>query len=336
MKRTLIIILLQISFASGYGQNVAVKTLPIGNNEQIINHYYYTLSYLSEYKQAEWVTYQITDSTAFGNQARANNFKEDEKANDIALKPYYAKSGYDRGHLCPAGSMAFNSVAMSESFFMTNMSPQVPGFNRGIWKRLESQVRTWGYENHEILVITGPVLTSFIDTIGEIPVPPYYYKVVLDYHEPELKAIALLLENKSSSLPLTEFVVSIDSIENLTGIDFYSNLPDSLEDILEQKSYPELWSWKPIQIKTAKTNNPTYQCIAQTESGNQCTRTIADRNGYCWQHIPTKTEQMVWVCGKSKIYHTSNTHAGLKRCKSGIREITLAEALSLGLRKCKD
>ncbi len=309
---------------------------PMGINQNVIRHHFYSLSYLKEFKQAEWVAYQITDSTAFGNYPRENNFKEDKKTNDITLKPFYAHSGYDRGHLCPAGSMAFSSIAMSESFFMTNMSPQVPGFNRGIWKKLESQVRTWGYENHQIFVVTGPVLTTFIDTIGAIPVPQYYYKVVLDYHEPELKAIGLLLENKSSSLPLTEFIVSIDSIELLTGIDFYSNLPDSLEIILEQKSDPELWSWKPIKVKTTKSTASTYSCIATTKSGNQCTRSVVDSNSYCWQHTPTPMKQMVWVCGKSKIYHTSNTHSALKRCKTGIKELTLAEALSLGLRKCKD
>jgi endonuclease G len=336
MKNTITFILLLVWSLFGFSQITTSNNLPLGRNELIIEHSYYSLSYLSKYKQAEWVAYQISDSTAFGGYQRENNFKEDDKTNDIALKPFYTHSGYDRGHLCPAGSMAFNSIAMSESFFMTNMSPQVPGFNRGVWKKLESQVRTWGYENQQIFVVTGPVLNSFIDTIGAIPVPQYYYKVVVDYHEPEIKAIALLLENKSSSLPLMEFVVSIDSIEVLTGIDFNPNLPDSLENILEQKSYPELWSWRPIKVKTAKTTTSSYQCIAQTKSGTQCTRNVADSNSYCWQHLPTKTEQMVWVCGKSKIYHTSNTHRGLKRCKSGIKELTLTEALSLGLRKCKD
>ena len=302
MKRISISLFFLFQIVVALSQTTEVHN-PIGKNELIITHQYY--------KQAEWVAYQITDSTAFGNQNRANSFKEDASAHDIPLKPYYVKSGYDRGHLCPAGSMAFNATAMTESFYMTNMSPQAPGFNRGIWKKLESQVRTWGYENKAVFV-------------------------VLDKQEPSLKAIAFILANTSSSLDLSSYVVSIDSVEYVTGIDFFASLPDSLENLLEQKSHPELWSWKPIQVTKTKSSTPLFSCIGLTKSGVQCSRTVTDSNGYCWQHQPKTTEQMVWVCGKSKIYHVSKDHGALKRCKSGIREITLTEALKLGLRMCKE
>ena len=335
MKKALISLLLLVPILTSLGQSNTEKLLPIGVNKLIIEHQYYSLSYRSQYKQAEWVAYQISDSTAFGNQTRSNNFKEDSETKDGSLKPYYSKSGYDRGHLCPAGSMAFTSVAMSESFFMSNMSPQVPGFNRGIWKKLESQVRTWGYENKHVYVVTGPLLSQFIDTIGIIPVPKYYYKVILDYHEPELKAIGFILENKSSSRPLTQFAVSVDSVETLTGINFFSALPDSIENSLEQSYQASLWSWKPVKVKVAKTKN-SFQCVALTSTGNQCSRTVTDSNSFCWQHLPTATNQTVWICGKSKIYHVSPNHGALKRCKSGIRKISLNEALSNGLRECKE
>tara|TARA_R110002050_G_scaffold300786_1_gene472683 strand:- start:21249 stop:22262 length:1014 start_codon:yes stop_codon:yes gene_type:complete len=335
MKRISISLFFLFQIVVALSQTTEVHN-PIGKNELIITHQYYTVSYLNQYKQAEWVAYQITDSTAFGNQNRANSFKEDASAHDIPLKPYYVKSGYDRGHLCPAGSMAFNATAMTESFYMTNMSPQAPGFNRGIWKKLESQVRTWGYENKAVFVVTGPILTQFQDTIGQIPVPAYFYKVILDKQEPSLKAIAFILANTSSSLDLSSYVVSIDSVEYVTGIDFFASLPDSLENLLEQKSHPELWSWKPIQVTKTKSSTPLFSCIGLTKSGVQCSRTVTDSNGYCWQHQPKTTEQMVWVCGKSKIYHVSKDHGALKRCKSGIREITLTEALKLGLRMCKE
>ena len=328
-----VIIFAIFSFTSDTDQ----RFLPKGTKNQEITHQYYTASYVKEFKQSEWVAYEITTETAFGSTKRSNSFKEDKKANDVKLKPFYNKSGYDRGHLCPAGSMAFNSTAMKESFFMTNMSPQEPSFNRGIWKKLESQVRTWGYQNKHIYVVTGPILTEFQDTIGPIPVPKYFYKVVLDYTEPEFKAIGIIMENASSKLPLTHFVVSIDSVEKLTGINFFSELPDSLETVLESLSKPELWSWKPLksvkQISNS-SNTKSFQCIATTGAGSQCSRTVLDSNSFCWQHQPS-IEIMVWVCGKSKIYHTSKTHSSLERCKSEVKEISLTKAIELGLRECK-
>jgi len=309
--------------------------LPESESKHIIHHQYYSYSFQSEFLQAEWVAYQITTETAFGNVKRTNSFKEDPLLDSCNTKTFYPNSGFDRGHLCPAGSMAFNQTAMSESFYMSNMSPQLPGFNRGIWKKLETQVRTWGYENDTIYVITGPVLTEFIDTIGNLPVPKYYYKVILDYRQPELKAIGFVMENTSSSLPLKMFTVTIDSVENLTGIDFFPNITDSLEDVLESSFDTSLWSWTPVRVEKNSLEVNKYRCDGITSSGNQCSRTVTDSNSYCWQHQPDP-EPMVWVCGKSKVYHTAKDHRGLKRCKKEIIEMKLSNAIELGLRKCRD
>ena len=115
--------------------------LPHGKGE-IVRHTYFVLSYNSIHKQANWVYYfpQLTNKT--NKTKRTNNFKEDTSVWAGSAKPSdYTKSGYDRGHLCPAGDMTLSVEAMSETFFMSNMSPQVPGFNRGIWKSVEDQVR---------------------------------------------------------------------------------------------------------------------------------------------------------------------------------------------------
>jgi endonuclease G len=234
--------------------------------------------------------------------------------------------------------MAFNTTAMTESFFMTNMSPQDPGFNRGIWKKLESQVRTWGYENRQIFVVTGPILTEFQDTIGQIPVPKYFYKVILDYQLPELKAIGLILENRPSHQPLIEFVLSVDSLEKMTNLDFFYELPDSLEHELESNSNADLWSWKTVTVLSTKSSKieSEFQCIALTNKNIQCTRTVSDSNSFCWQHEPENKDTMVWICGKSKIYHLANNHGSLKRCKSGVHKMTLREAENIGFRKCKE
>ena len=127
---------------------------------------------------------------------------------------------------------------------MSNMTPQRPGFNRGIWRSLESLVRKWAKENKEVYVVTGPILTDGpYEAIGEngVSIPKWYFKVILDYTEPDLKAIGFILPNQKSSLPLSSFAVSVDLVEILTGIDFFPAIPDSQEDNLESASSWSDW-----------------------------------------------------------------------------------------------
>tara|TARA_B100001142_G_scaffold41284_1_gene36869 strand:+ start:2101 stop:2529 length:429 start_codon:yes stop_codon:yes gene_type:complete len=142
--------------------------------------------------------------------------------------------------------MKFSREAMSESFYMSNMSPQNASFNRGIWRELEEQVRNWANENNHIYVITGGVLNSCSNYIGEnqVGIPEYYYKIILDYNEPDIKAIALVLPNKKGDKDLSSYIKSIDYIEDITGIDFFPELPDPLEKSLESQASKYQWSWK--------------------------------------------------------------------------------------------
>jgi endonuclease G len=132
---------------------------------------------------------------------------------------------------------------MSESFLMSNMSPQIPAFNRGIWKKLETNVREWAKINNEIYIVTAGILEDSLLTIGtnKVAIPRYYYKVILDYKLPEYKAIAFVLPNEGSKQSVFDFAVSIDSVEHLTGIDFFPALPDSLEEELESHFYIDKW-----------------------------------------------------------------------------------------------
>lgn len=221
---------------------------PVPSEEDIVEHYAYSLKYNEDCEQADWVAYQIS-ATQINNPVceRTDNFREDPlvKTGSAALADYKG-SGYDRGHLCPAGDMKWDSTAMSESFYMSNISPQNPGFNRGVWKRVESQVREWALEYDEIRIVTGPVLNEQeYERIGDnqVAVPLNFYKVVLDYKEPELKGIGFVLKNDSSSLPVDMFAVSIDSVEVLTGIDFFSDLQDSIEEEIESNLNIDLWSF---------------------------------------------------------------------------------------------
>ncbi len=131
------------------------------NTAAIIHHHGYSLLYSEADEQALWVAYLLTCDETEGEHDRTDNFRADpEILTGSAELSDYKGSGYDRGHLAPAADLKWSSESISDSFYLSNMSPQAPGFNRGIWKELESWVRTKVVENFEIYVVTGPVLTG--------------------------------------------------------------------------------------------------------------------------------------------------------------------------------
>ena len=220
--------------------------LPTTNRGYLIQHSYFTLSYSETNRQAEWVAYNLTPELINGAQERTDDFKIDPKVkNNPVASGDYSGSGYDRGHLCPAADMKLNLTSMSETFYMSNMSPQDPSFNRGIWETLESRVRTWAIEKNGIYVITGPILDNICGSIknGTISVPCSYYKIIFKDNGTEKISIALILDNKGSSSSLKSFATSIDKIESLTGINFLSGLSDDIENKLESNINTTSWSW---------------------------------------------------------------------------------------------
>ncbi|MFL5764879.1 MAG: DNA/RNA non-specific endonuclease [Bacteroidia bacterium] len=213
--------------------------------DQIIRHLAYALCYEEKYEQARWVAYRLTSAMVEKSaEERTDDFREDKEVPTGSASPDdYKKSGYDRGHLCPAGDMAWSERSMSESFYMSNMSPQAPKFNRGIWKTLESDVRDWAGRFDELYIVAGGVLKDSLETIGEdkVAVPKYFYKVILDVKGPEKKAIAFVMPNEGSKNSVFDYAVTIDSVERLTDINFFPALPDDLENDLESHINVNLW-----------------------------------------------------------------------------------------------
>ena len=142
--------------------------------------------------------------------------------------------------------MHWSAKTMLESFYMSNMSPQEPSFNRGSWSRLEQAVRRFAYSEGSVFVVTGPIVTED-DTkaIGpnKVRVPGFYYKVIYDETPPE-KMIAFILPSKGSKKALDSFVVSVDEVEEATGLDFFSALPKETQERLEFHSEPNMWVWR--------------------------------------------------------------------------------------------
>ncbi len=248
LKTRFLLLHLLLSLTSVFAQQFYLPE--VGDDDHIVFHKHYILSYNEDHEQADWVAYELTEEKVRGTARRVDRFREDPFViTGSAVPGDYRGSGFDRGHLAPAADMKITDRAMSESFYMSNMSPQTPSFNRGIWNRLEGMVRQWALANESIYVVTGPVLEEGLSAIGdnEVSVPRYYYKVILDYTEPELKGIAFLMPNEGSSLPVEEFAVTIDEVEQRTGINFFPALPDEMEPLLEGFYDISLWDFTPYR-----------------------------------------------------------------------------------------
>ena len=226
--------------------NTNAYFLPSSTTNQIVHHQNYSLSYSEPHEQAEWVAYELKASHLSTTNHKRPYFEIDKAVKTGAANwRNYKKSGYDRGHLCPAGDRRFTKEAHDETFLTSNISPQEHKFNAGVWNRLEQKVRYWAKKNDGVFVVTGGVLQSGLKTIGDedVAVPNQFYKVILDNTNGKIKVLAFLMNHENSDLPLYKFVVSIDAIETLTGIDFFPELDDNLENKLEASSSYKSWSF---------------------------------------------------------------------------------------------
>lgn len=216
-----------ISDQNNTGLGYSVSYLPTSTTKQIVKHKYYTLSYNEKYEQAEWVAYELKkEYLKNGNYKRPYFIEDPSVTTGSADWRNYKKSGYDKGHLCPAGDMEFDQSAYNDTFYTSNISPQKHDFNSGIWNRLEQKTRYWASKYNDVYVVTGGILKDSDKTIGteKVSVPKYFYKIILAKSGNEHKAIAFLVPNEDSDKSLYDFVVPIETLEKMTGIDFFPNL----------------------------------------------------------------------------------------------------------------
>ena len=280
----------------------------VSSKDKIVTHAGYALLYNEAHEQASWVAYELTSEETNKLYNRSDKFITDPLVTTgSANNADYSGSGYDRGHLAPAADMGWSSTTMKESFYYSNMSPQDPAFNRGIWKSLEELVRSWAVQNGAVYVVSGPVLTTGLPVIGmnNVSVPKYYYKVILDYTEPGIKGIGFILPNEGSKQPLQSFAVSIDSVESVTGIDFFPLLPDEKERFIEKTLSVNEWTWKSTSTVNVKGKaSVSVQCSGITRAGNRCTNKTVNASGYCNQHASQAPESV----DESETAKPSDTH----------------------------
>jgi len=237
-----------------YDEGARVKSttridfLPTSTTGDVVHHNYYSLSYSETDEQAEWVAYELKKNHLSRNDFKRPYFEIDKAVRTKAAHwRNYKNSGYDRGHLCPAGDRRFSKEAYDETFLTSNVSPQEHDFNGGIWNSLEQKIRFWAEKYDGVFVVTGGILSNKTKTIGEehITVPDSFYKIIYD-RKPngDIEMIAFLMPHQASTEPLYSFVTSVDTIEKLTGIDFFPSLEDTLENTLEASKSYKAWSFR--------------------------------------------------------------------------------------------
>lgn len=223
---------------------IITRTNP-GLPEQLLDYEGMTVSFNPAMHQPNWVAWELTADETRGETPRYNKFAADPDVEASADPWDYNYSGYDRGHMAPAGDMKWSDDAMRHTFFMTNICPQSKALNTGAWKSLEEKCRTWARADSSIIIICGPVLTDTItEFIGDsrVAVPQRFFKVILSPNARPMRAIGFIMNNGRVEGGMQRAAVSIDEVEAVTGHDFFAALPDSIENEVESKCDFHLWS----------------------------------------------------------------------------------------------
>lgn len=219
----------------------------------------YAVGHSNDLKIPLWVCEQVSKADLRNTCPRKDSFKAD-KSLPVAARAAnkdYLRSGFDRGHMAPAENFSHSCAAMSDSFYLSNMAPQIGrGFNQHVWAWLEARVRAWVVDYEGAWLVTGPIFHEDDDGLycastigqGQVGVPAAFYKAVVVQVDGEYLAVGFILDNEAHAMKLadhgdfSQYAVSIDEIEERTGIDLFADLPSNVQTTMESAS-PSSWSW---------------------------------------------------------------------------------------------
>ena len=228
-------------------QDLSLPVAPPSKSDILIEHEGFALLYDTKTLCPRWVAWELTAEETRGKVSRQNiDFKEDEsvpKQYQVASWDYNG-GGYGRGHMCPAGDMKWSQEAMQDCHCMTNICPQTAELNKTWWEHLERACRQWARQEGAVQIVCGPIFSENPKHFGKkhrMAVPRAFYKVVLSLKKGKEKAIGFYYTNDNAIQPMEDAVRSVDDIERLTGIDFFSSLPDEQEDRLEAMTDLRVW-----------------------------------------------------------------------------------------------
>ncbi len=224
-----------------YTNVISPEQLPM----EILNYSAMTVGFNPETHIPNYVAWELTGEHSKGTLQRSDRFAIDENVKGCASPDDYRHSGYDRGHMAPAGDMKWSRKAMDESFFMTNIVPQNNALNRGVWNRLEEKCRQRAVRDSAIVIVTGPVPGDPVAMhIGynQVAVPERFFKVILSPYATPPVAIGFIVPNGATKGGMQPYAMSVDQVEEVTGYDFFSDLPDEIETVVESKCNFTRWS----------------------------------------------------------------------------------------------
>ena len=235
------------SSISDYLENPETLAVPVSLEErvfEIIEKEGFLLAYSRERQIPLWVGYELTAEELAGDLERLDYFSKDDDLGDSSpVSSSYTGSGYDRGHMIPAADVKWSEAAMADSFLMSNVAPQIPELNRGPWRDWKSGDTGTGEGGRSCYCLLPDRSSRRINipglAVGGTVIPLYYFKVVLDYREPGIRAWGFLMPNTGEMLADREyedFLFSVDRVEEFTGYNFFSPLPDELEEDLENRA----------------------------------------------------------------------------------------------------
>ncbi|HBX49942.1 MAG: hypothetical protein A2275_04255 [Bacteroidetes bacterium RIFOXYA12_FULL_35_11] len=330
----------------------------ITEGDLLVNHSAMTICWNEAYNHAHWVAHIITPDILHGSQSRTNDFRKDSLLRKVTgEKSDYWYSGYDRGHLAPSADFKWSKRAISESYYYSNMSPQRPELNRERWADLEDKLRAYVAEYKEQLyVVTGGILTKNLSRLGEnkIAIPEYYYKVVIDNEGDEKKGIAFVMPNTKCEFLVMQYACSIDSVEKLTGIDFFHTLDDDLENKMEAVFDIKNWLVEkekdeelPLDPKTLpkKTFNTIQSKVLIGEKACVCGTVVStkyhEKSGGTFINLDQKFPNQIFtitIWKKDRVnfkYTPEKELLGRKICVTGLVELNKGVP-SMNIRRDKD
>ena len=220
-----------------------------GNKGQILKRSNYTLSFNKSTNLPNWVAWRL-DKKKLAARVSRDRYgfiaDPDMEGKNAIVTQDYAKSGYDRGHMCPANDSRWSGEAMKESFYMTNICPQNPSLNSGDWHELEQACHRWAEEG-PIYIVCGPILyknesPKYIGKEHKVRVPEAFFKVILaGVEKGKPKTIGFIYKNSAGNRTLDAYVNSVDQVERITGYDFFPSLPDNIENAIEKECNMKDW-----------------------------------------------------------------------------------------------
>ena len=232
-----------VPMSEGARDSLMTVGVPRSMSDTLVRYDAFDVHFNSERGIANCALYELVNNELYGTVERGNEFTADPGVKGCPLPEDYAGSGFDRGHLVPAGDLKWNGTAMRQSFLTTNVGPMHKALNEGGWAKLEEKVREWTARDSALLVFTGPVVSDGDTTLasGRVKVPSAYYKVIMAPCVRPIRVIAFIYPNGHSGGRLQQYAVNVDEVERRTGLDFFPTLPPEEQQRLESPVNLDAW-----------------------------------------------------------------------------------------------